>query len=184
MAKKKKKTPSWADVKRNIKGYNEAQLLELIEDLYRLSDNNRDFFHTRFSLNEDPLKSYKRIIQNAMHPYLEDNENLDIDLAEEAIERYAKAINDVKGETELMLYFVECGNNFALGYGDIDDDALYDSLLLMFEKAVQNVTALPPKEQKKFKQRLHEVMDSGSGIGWGYHDELCNLYSEAFPNDN
>jgi len=60
---------------------------------------------------------------------------------------YSKAIDDIKGETELMVFFVECGNNFTLSYGDIDDD-FYDSLLLMYEMAIQNVTELSPEEQK------------------------------------
>ena len=183
MARKKKKTPSWIDVKRNIKSFNNTQLLELIGDLYRLSENNKEFFHARFSLSEDPLESYKRIIQDAIHPYLEDNETLDIGCAEDAIERYSKAIDDVKGETELMVFFVECGNNFTLSYGDIDDE-FYDSVLRMYEKTIQNVTELPTEEQKVFKERLHEIMDSASGIGWGYHDGLRELYYESFPDDN
>ena len=158
-------------------------MLDLIGNLYRLSANNKEFIHTRFSLGEDPLESYRRIIQDAIHPYLEDNEPLDIGLAEDAIERYSKAIDDVKGETELMVFFVECGNNFTLSYGDIDDD-FYDSVLLMYEKAIQNVTELSPKEQKIFKERLYEIMESASGIGWGYYDGLHALYYETFPDDH
>ena len=157
--------------------------MELIGDLYRLSENNKEFFHTRFLLSEDPLESYKRIIQDALHPYLEDNETLDIGRAEDAIVRYSKAIDDVKGETELMVFFVECGNNFTLSYGDIDDE-FYDAVLLMYEKAIQNVTELSPEEQKVFKERLHEIMDSAAGIGWGYHDGLSELYYESFPDDH
>jgi len=183
MARKKKKTPSWIDVKRNIKSFNNAQFLELVGDLYRLSENNKEFFHARFSLSENPLEPYKRLIQDAIHPYIEDNETLDIGRAEDAIVRYSKAIDDVKGETELMVFFVECGNNFTLSYGDIDDE-FYDSVLLMYEKAIQNVTELPTEEQKVFKERLHEIMDSASGIGWGYHDGLRELYFESFPDDH
>ncbi len=183
MARKKKKIPSWIDVKRNIKSFNNTQLLELIGDLYRLSENNKEFFHACFSLSEDPLESYKRIVQVAIHPYLEDNETLDIGRGEDAIERYSKAIDDVKGETELMVFFVECGNNFTLSYGDIDDE-FYDSVLRMYEKAIQNVTELPTGVQKVFKERLHEIMDSASGIGWGYHDGLRELYYESFPDDH
>ena len=183
MARKRKKTPSWVDVKRNIKDFNKDELLKLIGDVYRLSENNKEFFHTRFSLSEDPLEFYKRIIQDAIHPYLEENETLDISRAEGAIERYSKSIDNVKGETELMVFFVECGNNFTLSYGDIDYE-FYDSVLLMYEKAIQNVTELSLKEQKVFKERLHEIMDSASGIGWGYHDGLRELYYESFPDDH
>ena len=183
MARIKKKTPSWIDVKRNIKGFNADQLLDLAGDLYRLSANNKEFFHTRFSLSEDPLKSYKRIIQDAIHPYLEGNETLDIGRAEDAIERYSKAIDDVKGETELMVFFVECGNNFTLSYGDIDDD-FYDAVLSMYEKAILNVAELSPKDREIFKERLHEIMDSASGIGWGYYDRLRDSYYESFQDDH
>jgi hypothetical protein len=68
MARKKKKTLSWIDVKRNIRDFNKDQLLDLMGDLYRLSTNNKEFFHTHFSLSEDPLESYRRIIQDAIHP--------------------------------------------------------------------------------------------------------------------
>ena len=57
-------------------------------------------------------------------------------------------------------------------------------MLLMYEKAIQNVTELSPIEQKVYTERLHEIMDSASGIGWGYHDGLCELYYESFPDDH
>ena len=123
MTKKTKNAPRWIDVKRIITGFDKKQLVELVGDLYRLSMANKDFFHARFSLGEDPLEPYKRIIQNAIHPYREDNEILDITSATEAIRHYSKAVDNVKGEAELMTFFVECGNNFTLSYGDIDRES-------------------------------------------------------------
>ncbi len=183
MRRKKKKSPSWIDIKRIINSFEKKQLVELTGDLYRLSTINKDFLHARFSLGEDPLEPYKRIIQNGIHPYLEGNETLDIQSATEAISHFSKAIDDAKGEAELMVFFVECGNNFTLSYGDIDED-FYDSLLSMYEKALETVFELPIKEQKTFRDRLHEVMVSASDIGWGYHDGLCDLYYKAFPTED
>lgn len=182
MPRKKKKTVSWTDVNRSLNKFDNNQLIDLIGDLYHLSENNKVFFHTRFSLNEDPLEHYKKIIRGAIHPYLEDGETLDIGIAEGAIERYSKAANDIIGETELMIFFIESGNNFTLSYGDIDDE-FYDSLLLMYEKAIQNVRELSLKDQKEFENRLFEIMNSASGIGWGYYDGLRDLYHEAFTDD-
>ena len=181
MMRKKNKKPSWIDVKRSIKHFEKTQLVELIGDLYQVSECNKEFFHTRFSLKEDNLESYKRIIQNAMHPSLEDKETLEVKRAEDAIKRYSKAIDDDKGKTELMVFFVECGNNFTLNYGDIDEE-FYDSLVCMYEKAIQNVLELPSIEQKAFKKRLYKIMDSALGIGWGYHDGLRESYYGSFPN--
>lgn len=42
MARKKKKTHSWIDVKNKIQRFNKDQLTELIGDLYRLSENNKE----------------------------------------------------------------------------------------------------------------------------------------------
>jgi len=183
MTRKNKKTSSWTDVKKIINSFDKKELIGLVGDLYRLSTANKDFFHARLSIGVDPLKSYKRIIQNAIHPYLEDNETLDIERANDAIKHYSKAIDDPRGEAELMTFYVECGNNFTLSYGDIDED-FYDSLLSMYEKAIDIIIELPVNEQKAFIERLHEVMTSASGIGWGYYDGLCALYYKAFSADD
>ena len=148
-----------------------------------LSISSRGTCEAPSVVGEDPLESYKRIIQDAIHPYLEDNETLDIGRAEDAIKRYSKSIDDVTGETELMVFFVECGNNFTLSYGDIDEE-FYDSLLRIYKKAIQHAVELPAEEQNVFKERLHEIMHSASGIGWGYHDALHELYYESFPDDH
>jgi len=39
----------------------------LVADLYRLSAENRDFLHARFSLGEDPLEPYKTTIEDAVY---------------------------------------------------------------------------------------------------------------------
>ena len=127
--------------------------------------NDERCFLTRFSLDKDPLESYKRIIQGAIHPYLEDNEVLDIETANEAIKSYSKAVDNPQGKAELMIFYVECGNNFTLSYGDIDEN-FYDSVLDMYELAIETVQELPIDNQKDFRERLYEIMESGSGIGW------------------
>jgi len=178
----KDKASSWIDVKKQIKKFDKQQLIDLVGDLYRLSSDNKRFFNTRFSLDKDPLESYKRIIQGAIHPYLEDNEVLDIETANEAIKSYSKAVDNLQGEAELMIFYVECGNNFTLSYGDIDEN-FYNSVLDMYELAIETVQELPHDEQKAFKERLYEIMKSASYIGWGYSDGLSGLYHKAFPDE-
>jgi hypothetical protein len=78
-----------------------------------------------------------------------------------------------------MIYFVECGNEFTLEYGDIDAK-FYDSLLSMFSRAVEAVVKLPESEQESFRKRLWELTESSNKIGWGYHDGLCEEYYRAF----
>ena len=180
--KNKQKKSSWIDVKKIVSRYEKKQLIDLIGDLYRFSTDNKDFFHTRFSIGDDLLKPYKHIIQNAIHPCLEEHEVLDIDRADDAITSYSKAIDNPAGEAELMIFYVECGNNFTLDYGDIDDE-FYDSLISMYKNAIDTILEMHKCEQEPIKRRLSEVLTSSSGIGWGYPEELSKLFYNAFPEE-
>ncbi len=180
MAKIKK--PCWGDIEQPVKRFEKEQLINLVRDLYRLSSENKDFFHTRFSATgEDPLPRYKKIIKESVHPYLEEHGIIDIGKAIDAINRYTKAVDDPIGEAELRIYFVECGNNFTLSYGDIDED-FYDAMLDMYEAAIETVLETPPDKQKDFQGRLNKIMNSASYIGWGYGDGLADLYYEVFSD--
>lgn len=183
MAKKRKqKEPGWKDVEKKISKFENAQLLELLRDLYQLSPENKAFFFTRFSMGEDPLATYRRIIQDAMDPYLEDGETLEIESARDAIDRFSKAAHDPHAEAELRIFYVECGTNFMLSYG-YTDEGLCEDLLEMYEYATKTVLELPPKEQAVLKARLQKIMESANGIGWGYYDGLCDSYHEAFGDE-
>lgn len=173
--------PSWNDVKKHISCYNEKQLTNLVGDLYRLASINKDFFHTRFELGEDPLSSYKKTIQHSLNPDPENKEDLDIERASDALNRYSKAVDNPIGEADLLTYYVECGNSFTLSNGDIDE-GFYNALLEAYEDATETVLELSDSNQKSFKNRLFEIMQSASGIGGGYYDGLCSLYHGAFPD--
>ncbi|MBL7178077.1 MAG: hypothetical protein ISS66_19810 [Desulfobacteraceae bacterium] len=158
------------------------EILQLVRDLYQLSKTNKEFLHARFLVGDDPLKPYKDTIKDSMYPDVMRDKPLRISRAKRAISEYSKAADDLKGEAELMVFFVECGNRFTIELGDIDAN-FYDSLTLMYDKAIDMILSLKDEDQHQFKRRLKLIMDSSSGIGWGYHDELCDLYYDAFGDD-
>jgi hypothetical protein len=110
---------------------------------------------------------------------LDDNDSFDFDKADKAIKTYAKAAKDNEGTADLMVYYVECGNKFTLDYGDINE-AFYEALVEMYEKAIKIVLKLPKSKQTPLRKRLKNIMESADGIGWGYYDDLCHFYHEAF----
>lgn len=181
MKGKKKQTPSWADVKTALARLDQQGSLELISDMYDLSKDNKDFLHTRFSIGANILAPYKKIIEKCMYPNIP-KEPLRILRAKQAISDYSKASSDAKGEAELLTYFVECGHKFTLDYGDVDED-FYDSLMEVYGQAIKKVLTLPDHEQADFKKRLKKIMLSSSGIGWGYHDGLCDDYYGSFEDE-
>jgi hypothetical protein len=75
---------------------------------------------------------------------------------------------------------VECGVSYANDYGDMNDN-FYISLTKMY---VQSLT-LMKKENclDKFHKRALKVVDDSSGIGWGFHDYVVQVYFDFYPED-
>jgi hypothetical protein len=182
MTKTKRRGPSWTDVEESIASLDTRELTQLIPSLYRLSKGNRDFLHARFSIGDDPIAPYKKVIEECMCPDVMKNKPIQIFTAKKAINEYSKTLGDTKGEAELMTYFVECGNQFTVEFGDIDE-GFYDALIRMYARAIDKVLTLSDEEQHEFRERLRTIMVTSDGIGWGYHDGLCDQYCEAFPED-
>ena len=182
MAKGKSSNPTWSDVKSAAVDLDQKQLLTLIADLYRLSKENRDFLHARFGVGDDPLAPYKKTIEECMYPDVYSNKPTQISKAKRAISSYSKAVGAPLGEAELMVLFVECGNDFTVEFGDIGE-GFYDALNGMYQRAIEKVLSLPEEHQPEFQDRLRGIMTSSSSIGWGYHDMLREDYYSAFSEE-
>lgn len=180
MAKRKSNDPTWSELKPCIIGMDQKQLVKLVADMYRFSKDNQVFLHTRFGVGKDPLAPYKEKIDGYMFPDMYSNKPIQIAKAKKTISDYSKAVGNAFGEIELMVFFVECGNNFTLSYGDMDE-GFYDSINGMYRRAIKKILKLPEKQQEEFRERLKEIMTSTSHIGWGYHDILSQDYYFAFP---
>jgi hypothetical protein len=182
LTREKKGEPTWSDVKSAVIGLDHKRMVELAGDLYRLSKENKNFFHARFGVGEDQLGPYKKIIHECMYPNIDRGNPIQISKAKGAIRSYVTAVLDPVGEAELMTFFVECGNNFTVEYGDIDE-GFYNALNLMYKRAIERVLSLPAEQRGEFRDRLEEIMMSSSGIGGGDHEELRNDFCQAFPED-
>ena len=180
MKKKKPKKASWEDIKKSIKDFETSRLIDLVADLYQLSEKNRIFLHARFLGGSDSLQKYKKIISDCLYPDLwDEKDDFDFKRAEKAIDDYSKATGDNDGIADLMIYYVKCGTKFTLDYGDMNE-TFYDTLIEMYEKAIKFVSKMPKKNRETFRKKLKKIMESAHGMGWGYYDDLCHLYYEAF----
>ena len=182
MSKRTTKSLGWSNVKARVSNLNQKQLLQLVADLYRLSKENREFIHARFSVGDDPLGPYKETISDCMYPDVYSNKPVQVAKARRAISSYSKATGDPLGEAELMTVPVEYGNSFTVDFGDIDGP-FYDSLNRAYQEVIDKVLSLPQEQRDRFRERLEAIMKSSSGIGWGYHDALFEDYHRAFPQD-
>jgi len=183
MKKEKKRATFWSDVKAILGRIDKPDLIDLVADLYHSSKDNQRFLHARYAIGDDVLAPYKKIVRASMYPdILGETGDVDIERARRAVCDYAKAACDPEGEAELLTCLVEWGHRFTLDYGDIDE-GFYDALVEVFTEAAKKVSAMPGEKQTAFQKRLRKIVRTSDGIGWGYHDGLCEACYEAFGEE-
>ena len=179
---------SWKDIKPVLSGFSSTQLLGLLQDLYRFSEHNASFMHARF-LSEhtqtDHLAVYKKRIQQAVNPNQPWNQGIHLAEGRKAISDFKKANGNIRNTLILMVYYVKCGNDFTLEFGDIDE-AFYNSLGSMFYKIIQILIAQNDKDLvaewlPMLEAEFHRIDGT---VGWNYPDELSDYLAElrdTFP---
>ena len=77
---------------------------------------------------------------------------------------------------------VEVGNAITIDLGDIDE-AYYSDMERLYEQACLIVGELPDGHEKgNLTARLCRVKRDTSQIGWGYGDEISDIYQRCFEN--
>ncbi len=168
--------PTWRDVKQAISHWSADQLRGLVQDLYRLNSVNADFLHARLladTAGDQLLDPYKRRIREAICPEEPWHEDVRLSDARRAISDYKKAKGDVQNLLTLMVYYVQCGNDFTLEFGDIDE-AFYNSLCSMVDQIKKRLLAEGSAElAAEFLPMLEQEFRRIDGeMGWGYPDEV------------
>lgn len=126
------------------------------------------------------VQPFKKRLRAALNPDVVGKDDYDMAMARRTIREFSKASSDPEAIADLMIYAVECGNQFTLDCGDIDED-FYDGLIDIYAAAIKKVLKLPKNVRDNYRNRLEKIMQSSDGIGWGYHDGLCEHFDKAFP---
>jgi hypothetical protein len=171
----------WSEVRTVLATQGPAQVLAVVRDLYELGGENRDFLNARCLAAANRLEPYKRTIGAAIYPDVYRGKTVRVSAARKAISQYTKATEDHAGTLELMVYFVERGNQFTVNFGDIDE-GFYSSLSSMFGCILEMLKRSDAESVESLVPRLIAIRDAANGIGWGYHDYLREALSRAFPN--
>lgn len=107
-----KKKPGWSDLKKKLTELDQSALLALVHDLYSASKDNQIFLHTRFSMEENPLELYKKVIKRWISPEIPHESGPSISKAKKAITDYRKAVGDPANLAELCVFYCECCTDF------------------------------------------------------------------------
>lgn len=176
----------WKDVKQVLAEMTAPQLRGILQDLYGLSAENKAFFHSRFLSHQDGsehLEPYKARIREAVYPE-EPWQTFQFSAGRKAISEFKKANGNLSDMLSLMLYYVKCGNDCTLEFGDIGAP-FYDSMGSMFSRLV--ATLIKQEDEtlvSEFMPLLEAEFKRVEWMGWGYGDELRESLEDlkqAFP---
>src|SRR5580704_11679563 len=154
MAKLKSKSqPTWTDVKAKLAGFDRAELLGLVRDLYDAHRDNQAFLHARFGLGADVLKPYKETLDRWLWPDVLRNQNASVAKAKQAVSSYRKAVGEPAGLAELMVFY-------------------FDALARMFEQALVVADRLSANRRNSLIARLDRVRAISHNFGYGVGDHI------------
>ena len=159
------------------------QLVRLIGELYRLSQENQRFLEARLGNASKQLSIYKRLVTDYLFPDpLGKSSNVRISEAKRAISQYERATGDLAGTVDLMLLFVETGTAFAadLGYGE---DDFFSALENMLSRALALLRGGSDDLTQSMRSRLVRLSGSARDLGWGYGDFVVNAVAETVQSN-
>ena len=180
--KKKGGTIAWTRLKGVFSKYSSRELIGLIRDLYSLNPENRAFINARLLPCGNSLQQFKETIREALYPDIMSDRPIRFSVGRKAINDYMKATENDHGTLELMIYYLECGTNYTVDYGDMWDE-FYDKLESMFHRALNVLLESDQGTIDMFLPRLEAIKDKAEGIGWGYYDGLCDALDRTFPEE-
>lgn len=155
------------------------ELMLEIKKLYKLFPVIQQYYQVQLQDHgeDDLLEQCKRAVEKAFSvrsdftgPRLRDGRK--------AVNDFIKLSTDGLHVADVMIYYAEMGVKFTNQYGDINE-AFYSSIEGMYEKAAQYVTEQQLHEQ--FFHRFHKMVSNTADIGWGFHDNLSDIFNHYFP---
>lgn len=165
-------------VKKELAKLSNEELVDIICKLYKSSKEAADQVNIIFgndSFVDEALEEAKKKVRDQFFTK-RGYGRLNLTTAKSAITAFKKICSDPAKVIDLQLYYVECGIEFTNDLGDING-SFYNSMAGMYETAVKSLIKTEDLELiKRFRPRLQQAVDDTGGIGWGFHEDLCDTF--------
>ncbi len=165
-----------SDLKRNLKGSSKEELIKEIVELFKKNGFVKDYYILKYDAesNSSVLDKHKDIVENEFFPK-RGYGKARLSVAKKSITEFKKLSQDKIQLAELMVFYVEMGVKFTNCYGDIDE-SFYLNMESMYDQVVKFIISASLEDM--FNQRCLEIVNDTAGMGWGFHDQLREIYYE------
>lgn len=172
------KAISLTNLKLYLKQRSQEELINEISELFTKFENVKDYYSAKVNPKSqgEILKKYKEIIKKEFFPSRGFGK-LRLSVVKKAISDYKKVVatSSREGLADIMLFYVEMGTEFINDYGDIKE-SFYASMEGIYEQALRYIYEQGLQDQ--FGNRCRKIVVDTEGIGYGFHDNLGELYHQ------
>lgn len=164
------------ELKKKLNAKSKEDLIKDILDLFKKNQFVKDYYLVQKSdKNNSPVfLKHKEIIETEFFPKRGDGKAR-LSVAKKAVSEFKKLSSNKMLIADLMIFYVEIGVNYTNEYGDINEN-FYFSMESMYEQALKFISA--NNLSNSFQDRCLEIVENTVNIGWGFHDELSELYKD------
>ena len=156
------------------------QLIEQILDLCETNKSVKEFYD--FYLNprkeKDLAEKYKKVIYKEFGILNPMSAGLKYSVAKKAISDFKGLSPSVESLADVMLTLPESACQFTYEYGDMTE-GFYNSAVTNFEAALKYISANGLLDN--FKLRAKQCMRWASPCGYGFADEIADIYYKYYP---
>lgn len=169
------------DLKKYLASKNQPDLMKEIAELCKLFPNVKEYYAAKLvpDAEQEVLEKYKKIIKNEFFPDRGFGK-LRYSVINKAISDFKKISKKPEYVAELMVSCVEYGVDFTNTFGDIDEK-FYVKMASMYDNSANYV--VNEKLEEIFQNRFKKMSDACGNIGWGFYEELIELFYTYFDED-
>jgi hypothetical protein len=171
---------SLPELKKQLRTYKTEELVSIIIDCYKSSEDVKKYIHMILEPESTENQLFDEAKKKILYQFYPDRGEPKLKLAEakKAISEFGKLSNNQARTIELMIYYVELGVDFTNDYGDINE-TFYYSMESMYQNALNKIRADNGNGLYHiFRDKLKAIVRNTSGIGWGFHDQLSQMFYE------
>jgi hypothetical protein len=178
------KKPTLRELRKHLEGKTPPELVEDIVTLYARYEAVKEFYMAQLhgGYDQELLERYKAIITKEFFTRSGMPGPGRLSVARRAVTDYKKLAASPEGVAEIMVHYVEIGVTFTRQFGDISAP-FYSSMESMYVAAIKHLYehGLEPT----FQERCRLIMRGTDGIGWGFNDNMMEIYYNNFeiPED-
>jgi len=165
---------SLTELKKRLSYKSNAELIEEISELYKKFPAVKEYYQSSiFGDDASILEKYKDIVNGEFLMRGNRFPKIRLSVARKAVTDFKKISSSTQSIADIMVTYVEAGVSCTVEFGDIDEP-FYNSMESMYETALKYIV----KEHlfAEFNSRLSAIVHNTRNTGWGFHDQLSDLY--------